>query len=261
MATKRAATVSAHRRKAADTNGPGPDPATFPAEAMLPPDVLCYGPDVPDERTFRLLGSLGSLEGRRVLELGCGSGHNAVTLARQGAKVITIDPSWGRLDRVRDAAEQAEVKVELHQGDPAEVAFVRAETIDAAISVYALATVADLDRVFRQVHRVLRREAPLIFSLPHPAFTMVDPTGPDPLALSGSYFDRSPRPWTTDDASGNEYPRNVGELLTSLLRANFRIDTVLEPQPVEDAVRSKYWTPAMDRMPSTLIIRARKEGL
>jgi SAM-dependent methyltransferase len=261
MASKPVATASAHRRKAADTNGPGPDPATFPSEAMLPPDVLCYGPDIPDERTFRLLGSPGGLEGRRVLELGCGSGHNAVTLARLGTKVIAIDPSWGRLDRVRDAAEQAEVKVELHQGDPAEVAFVRAETIDAAISVYALATVPDLDRVFRQVHRVLRPQAPLIFSLPHPAFCLVNPGGPDPMALAGSYFTREPRPWTTDDSSGSEYRRNVGELLTSLLRANFRIDTVLEPAPVADAVRSRYWTPAMDVIPSTLIIRARKQGL
>jgi SAM-dependent methyltransferase len=261
MATKRAATANAQRRKAADTNGPGPDPATFPAEALLPPDVLCYGPDIPDDRTFRLLGSLGPLEGKRVLELGCGSGHNAVTLAKLGAKVITIDPSWGRLERVRDAAERAEVKVELHQGDLAEVAFVRAETIDAAVSVYALATAADLGRVFRNVHRVLRREAPLVFSLPHPAFALVDPSATNPLALSRSYFDREPRPWTVEDDKGHEYHRNVGDLLTSLLRANFRIDTVLEPKPVEDAVRSRYWTPAMDLVPSTLIIRARKEGL
>jgi hypothetical protein len=115
--------------------------------------------------------------------------------------------------------------------------------------------------VFRQVHRVLRREAPIIFSLPHPVFSLVEPGGADPKALSGSYFDREPRPWATDDAAGNTYRRNVGDLLTSLLRANFRIDTVLEPPPVADAVRSRYWTPAMDVMPSTLIIRARKEGL
>jgi SAM-dependent methyltransferase len=239
----------------------GPDAATFPTEAELPAEVVCYGPDIADDRSLRLLGSLGSLEGKRVLELGCGSGHNSVALARQGAKVITIDPSWGRLEKVRGRAEKAEVKVELHQGDPAEVAFVRAETIDTVLSVYTLATVPDLDRVFRQVHRVLRREAPLIFTLPHPAFTMIDPSGLDLLKLSRSYFDRQPRPWTTDDAAGDMYPRSVGELLTSLLRANFRIDTVLEPQPEPDAARSGYWTPAMELMPSTLIIRARKEGL
>jgi SAM-dependent methyltransferase len=263
MATKRAAPPSARRRTttAAERQGSGPDPATFPTEAVLTPEVVCYGPDIPDDRSFRLMGSLGTLEGKRVLELGSGAGHNAVALARQGAKVITVDPSWGRLERVREAADRSETKVELHQGDPAEIAFVRAETIDAALSVYTLATVADLDRVFRQVHRVLRREAPLIFSLPHPAFTMTDPASEDPLRLTRSYFDREPRPWSTDDAAGHEYVRNVGELLTSLLRANFRIDTVLEPAPLADAVRSAYWTPAMELVPSTLIIRARKEGL
>ena len=230
MATKRPVSGAPAAPNTANTRrGAGPDPATFPAEALLPPDVLCYGPDIPDERTFRLLATVGTLEGKRVLELGGGSGHNAVALARQGAKVITIDPWWGRLERVRDTADKAEVKVELHQGDPAEVAFVRAETIDAAVSVYTLAAVADLDRVFRQVHRVLRREAPFVFSLPHPAFWMIDPAGNDPHRVARSYFDRAQRPWSTDDASGNEHVRSVGELLTSLLRANFRIDTVLEP--------------------------------
>jgi SAM-dependent methyltransferase len=262
MATKRAASSTTRRRPAPrDSFGLGPDPATFPADAELPPDVVCYGPDIPDERTFRLLGSLGKLEGKRVLDLGAAAGHNAVTLARQGARVIAVDPSGARLERVRAAAEQAEVKLELRQAEPAEIAFVRAESIDAAISVFTLATVPDLDRVFRQVHRVLRREAPLIFSIPHPAFCLIDPTGLDLLKVSRSYFDRKPRPFENAEATGALYHRGVGELLTSLLRANFRIDTVLEPEPVADAVHSSFWTPAMELTPSTLLIRARKEGL
>jgi hypothetical protein len=48
----------------------GPDPcpfsATFPAEATLPHHVLSYGPDIPNERAYRLLGDV---EGKRVLEL------------------------------------------------------------------------------------------------------------------------------------------------------------------------------------------------
>jgi len=230
----------------------------WPAWADLPLDVVAYGPDIPTEAELRLLGRL---EGKRVLELGCGGGPVSVAMAKQGAKVIAVDSSAEQIGHARRLCEREEISVELHQGDLADLAFVRADTIDLVVSVYALGMVGDLDRVFRQVHRVLRREAPLIFSLPHPAFTMIDPGGLDLLKLSRSYFDRQPRPWTTDDASGNEYVRNVGELLTSLLRANFRIDTVLEPAPVTDAVRSGYWTPAMELMPSTLIIRARKEGL
>lgn len=235
-----------------------PFSATFPADAQLPIDVISYGPDVPNERTYKLLGNV---EGKRVLELGCGAGHAAIALAKQGAKVITVDPSPARLDRVRVACDREEVKVELHEGDLADLAFVRADTIDAVVSVYALATVDDPDRVFRQVHRVLSPEMPLVFSVPHPAFAMIDPAGTDPLKIVRSYWDGSPRHWETDDTLGADHPRTVADLFTSLSRANFRVDTIIEPEPAADAVHSRYWSPSMSWVPSTLILRARKEGI
>ncbi len=158
---------------------------------------------------------IGNVDGKRVLELGGGSGHNAVALARQGAHVIVVDPSHRRLERIRGRCEDDEVRVELHQSDLAELAFVRAETIDLVVSVLALGSVADLDRVNRQVHRVLRRESPFVFSLPHPAFA---------LTQGGSYFDHLPRSWQTEDASGEEVPRTISEIFGGLMRANFRVD-------------------------------------
>jgi ubiquinone/menaquinone biosynthesis C-methylase UbiE len=239
----------------------GPYSASFPADAYLPYDTISYGPDIADDRVFRLLGNLHTLEGTRILELGCGGGQAAIALAKQGAKVIAVDPSLARLDEVRSACDREDVKIELHQSDLAEIAFVRADTIDAVISIYALATVPDLDRVFRQAHRVLRPEQNIVFSLPHPAFNLVDPTSDDPLRIQRSYFDREPRPWTSGATSGHDYPRTMSELVTSLTRANFRVDTVLEPEPASDGVHSKYFNVAMHWVPATLIIRARKEGI
>lgn len=250
-----------HLRPAAPPAGAavsGPYSATFPTEAYLPYDTVSYGPDIADDRVFRLLGNV---EGKRVLELGCGGGQTAIALARQGAKVITVDPNRARLDAVRAAADREEVKVELHQSDLAELAFVRADTVDLVVSVFALATVADLDRVFRQVHRVLSPELPLVFSVPHPTFTLLDPQAEDPLRVARSYWDRSPRAWSTDDAAGAEHPRTLSELFTSLGRANFRVDTILEPEPAADGVHSRYWTSSMQWVPATLIMRARKEGI
>jgi SAM-dependent methyltransferase len=253
------------RRTATTTNATNPDSAphsaTFPADAYLPFDVMSYGPDIGDERSFRLLGSLGNLEGKRVLELGCGGGQASIALARQGAKVITVDPSPGRLDRVRAACDREKVKVELHQNDLADIAFVRADTIDAVVSTYALATVGDLDRVFRQVHRVLGQDAPLVFSIPHPLFALLDRTGVDPLRINRSYFDRRPRHWSTADASGDDVPRTISDVITSLTRANFRLDTLLEPEAPAEGVHSDFYTESMRWLPATLIIRARKEGL
>jgi SAM-dependent methyltransferase len=220
-------------------------------------DAVQYGPDIPTEADLRLLGPL---DGKRVLELGCGGGPMAVAMAKQGARVIAVDESAQQVAHARRLAEHEVVKIELHQGDLADLAFVRADTVDAALSVYSLGAVADLDRVFRQVHRVLRPEAPLVISLPHPAFRAMNRTG-EPPSLQRSYFDRTPRPWTIGEDSGNDYPLTISDLFTSLTRANFRVDAVLEPEPAKGGHRSSYWADVMQWVPSTLIVRSRKQGI
>jgi len=243
----------------------GPEPAAltarsynaWPAWADLSLDVVHYGPDIPTEADLRLLGPL---QGKRVLELGCGGGTMTVAMGKQGARVIAVDESIEQLGHARQLAEREEVKVELHHGDLADLAFVRADTVDVALSIYSLGAVADLARVFRQVHRVLRPEAPLVLSLPHPAFRAIDRTG-DPPVVQRRYFDGSPLPWSIGADSGNDYPMTIGELFTSLTRANFRVDALLEPEPTNSGHRSRYWTETMHWMPATLIVRARKQGI
>ena len=229
--------------------------ATFPRLAEQATDSVGYGPDVAGEAQLRLLGSVDS---RRILVLGVGGGAELVTLARQGARVIGVDPVLARVEAARAAAEEAEVKVELHQSDLAELPFVRADSLDAALSVFALAGVDDVDRVFRQVHRVLHPECHLVLSVPHPAYAMLDPDGDEPTVVR-SYFDRTARSWSIGDKRGDEHPRTIGDLFTSLTRANFRVDTLLEPEPAGGHV-SAHWTEAMRWAPATLILRGRKEG-
>ena len=235
----------------------GPISATYPGQADQPAGVVAYGPDIPTEAQYRLLGNVAD---KRVLQLGCGSGAEATALAGQGARVVAVDPSLHRIEVARGTIDRAEVKVELHQSDLAELPFVRADSIDLAVSVYALANVDDLDRVFRQVHRVLHPESVFVFSLPHPAYAMLDPDGGDPPAVIRSYFDRGSRPWFTDTDQGEERIRTISELHTSLARTNFRVDTIIEAEPT-DAAPSPFWTTAMRWAPATLIIRARKEGI
>ena len=229
----------------------------WPAWADLSTDVVHYGPDIASESELRLLGNL---DGKRVLELGCGGGPIAVAMAKQGARVIAIDESAEQVNHARRLADREEIKLEVRQGDLADLAFVRADTIDIAISVYALGTVTDLDRVFRQVHRVLRPEAPFVISLPHPAFRAVDPGG-DPPSVRRAYFDRSPISWVNGGEAGTDHPQTISDLFVSLSRANFRVDTLLEPEPSRAGPRSRYWTPAMRWVPSTLVVRARKQGI
>jgi hypothetical protein len=47
---------------------------------------------------------VGDVKGKRVLDLGCGTGDAAITFAKRGAVVIAVDPSVERLGRARERA-------------------------------------------------------------------------------------------------------------------------------------------------------------
>jgi ubiquinone/menaquinone biosynthesis C-methylase UbiE len=176
--------------------------------------------DAPTDQELRLLGDL---RGKRVLDLGCGSGSAAIAFAQQGAIVIALDSDDSQLAGARARAEQAEVKVEWRTGDLADLAFLRAESIDAAFSAQSVAEVDDAARLFRQVQRVLKPNGPFVFSYAHPMSLCVDGSG----VVSRSYFDPGPIDVERDGESVRIHVRDVGDVFTELGRAGFRVDTIL----------------------------------
>ena len=232
--------------------------AAYQAGAQLPTDVAHYGPDIGTEADFKLLGDL---KGRRVLELGCGGAQCSIAFAKQGATAIGVDFSAEQLAFARRLCEREGVKVELHHGDLADLAFLRGDSIDTVFSAYAFGFVDDLSRVFRQVHRVLKPGAPLVFSLPHPSYDLIDDDDPDqPLLIRRSYFDRSPIDYEFNGIQFTDFHHTVGDLFMALVRSSYRVDTILEPEPTPSGPRSQHWRDAFKFVPRTLIVRARKEG-
>jgi ubiquinone/menaquinone biosynthesis C-methylase UbiE len=231
--------------------------AAYQEGARLPTDVAHYGPDIGSEADLRLLGDL---KGKRVLELGCGGAQCSIAFSKQGATAIGVDFSAEQLSFARRLCDREGAKVELHHSDLADLAFLRADCIDLAFSAYAFGYVEDLNRVFRQVHRVLKVGAPLVFSLPHPAYDLIDDDSEQPLLVRRSYFDRSPIDYEHNGIAFTDYHHTIGDLYTSLVRASYRVDTILEPEPVHGGPRSQHWRDAFRMIPRTLIVRARKEG-
>jgi SAM-dependent methyltransferase len=231
--------------------------AAYQDAAKLSTNVAHYGPDVPTEAELRLLGDL---KGKKVLELGCGGAQCSIAFAKQGATAIGVDFSSAQLAHARRLCELEEVRLELRQGDLADLAFLQADSIDLVFSAYAFGYVEDLNRVFRQVHRVLKVGAPLVFSLTHPAYDIVDDDAELSLLIRRSYFDHSPIDFEWDGIPFTAYHHTLSELYMGLARASYRVDLILEPEPIEGAPRSHAWRDTFLYLPRTLIIRARKEG-
>jgi SAM-dependent methyltransferase len=229
----------------------------YQGRANLPTDVVHYGGDIGTEADYRLCGDV---KGKRVLELGCGGAQNSIAFAKHGAIAIGVDFSAEQLAHARQLADQEGVKIELHESDVADLAFIRADTIDLAFSACALNYVEDLNRVFRQVHRVLKPNAALVFSTNHPTGHLIDTDADEPLLVRRSYWDHAPMEWEWNGVPFRDYHHTVQDVFTSLIRANFRVDTIIEPEPVASGPRSMFWDETQKLVPRYLIIRARKEG-
>lgn len=228
--------------------------ATTPAE-HVPVAVVRYGPHGPTERELRLLGDVAS---RRVLDLGCGLGDSAIAFAKAGAITIALDASAGQVAEARRRAGLAEVRVEWHVGDLADLAFLRADSIDVVFSANALEEVADLPRALRQIQRVLRANGAFVFSIRHPFAAITRREGDETLLPSAptvvrSYNSPQPLEVEIDGETVTTYPRPISEIFTALARAGFRTDTLLEPMTPP--------TGGVTVIPELLIWRARKEGI
>jgi SAM-dependent methyltransferase len=198
------------------------------------------------EAAIKLLGRVG---GKRLLQLGCADGEQTVAFALDGATVIGLDGSADHIAKARAAAERAELRLELRTGDPADLAFLRADSVDMAFSDGAPASLPDLGRLFRQVHRVLRHGAPFVFTLPHP-FALAADEGPEAVTVARSYFDPAP----TEGPDGTRItPHTLSTVFTGLVRAGFRVDHLVEPEPPRTKNRRAL-------LPATVVWRARKEG-
>ncbi|MEO8267984.1 MAG: class I SAM-dependent methyltransferase [Ilumatobacteraceae bacterium] len=191
---------------------------------------IWYGDNVADDSELRLCGDI---VGKRVLELGIASTSNAITMAAEGARAIAIDPSSDRISRLRAAAEAAEVKVECHQGELADLGLATSSSIDLVVAAHTLANIDDLPRLLRQVHRVLKLGAPFVVAMHHPVAAMFD--GGDPTAR---------RPY---GAGGITF----SELYMAYERTSFHFDAMYElsTRHVRDAIS-----------PTVLVLRARKQG-
>ncbi len=190
-----------------------------PEELEVIPDTVTYAAGGPTEDDLRLIGDVS---GKRVLDLGSGNGKNAIALARQGAHVIAVDRSIAQLTRARKLAATTDVRVEWHECDASDLAFLRADSIDLVLAASVLGEVEDIDRLLRQVHRVLRPGASFVFSYDHPMALALgrelDAPGTLPLGsleVRRSYFDMTPVEITHDDERIQVWPRTIAEVFAS----------------------------------------------
>ena len=127
------------------------------------------------------------------------------------------------------------MKVEWHVGDLADLAFLRADSIDVAFSAYAVAEVDDPARLFRQVQRVLKPNAAFVFSYEHPMALCLDDSG----TVTRSYFDPGPVDVERDDEPVRIHVRDIGDVFSRARPSRLPRRHRRRAQPATPGARSR----------------------
>ncbi len=189
--------------------------------------------------------ALGDVKNKRILDLGCGSGDFSHSLCEQGADVTGVDISSKWIDICKK--EYGDVKnLEFFVADGSDLNQLPDNNFDFVVMNMVLLNVPEIDKVekiFKEVSRVLKRSGRLIFSDLHPLALMIQNTSCESQTyLPGfSYF-----------KDGSEYRSKVKlidgsemefgdihwtlETYTRFLSdSDMRVCRIIEPQPVKEA--------------------------
>lgn len=207
------------------------------------------------ERELRVLPDV---EGRDVLEAGCGTAYWSAWLARRGARALGLDNSPNQLATARAMRAEHAIRLPLVHADAERMPFPD-ESFDLVLSEYGASIWCDPYRWIPEAARVLRPGGELVF-LRNATLLVLCVTPDDRVDehLKRPLFGMHRIEWW-DDLSV-EFHLPAGDMVRLLRRCGFEILDLVEVQAPPDADPKwfDYANPTWaQRWPSEEIWRAR----
>lgn len=172
-----------------------------------------------------MIGMLGDVRSRNVLDLGCGAGQLSAALIDAGATVTGIDVSAGMIELARQRLGDAASLEVADLSDPLEL---ETDSFDIVVASLVIHYLDDWVPVLREIERVLKPSGAFVFSTHHPTMDWQ-------LHSRDDYFARkqSTETWTKRGRpfEVTTWRRPLREISRELGAAGFLIETLDEPAP------------------------------
>lgn len=206
---------------------------------------------------------LPSLKDKDVLDLGCGYGWHCIYAKENKAKkVCGIDISEKMLMEAKKKSKGLDI--EYYCGAIEDMIFPK-DSFDVVISSLAFHYLDNIDKLMKQIHKVLRKDGTLIFSCEHPVFTAYGSQdwyyeNDVPIHFPvDSYFIEGKREANFLNEEVVKYHKTLTTYMKALLNNGFIIKDFEEPTPSQELLNE---IPAMKdelRRPMMIIISAQKK--
>jgi SAM-dependent methyltransferase len=200
---------------------------------------------------------VGEIANRRVLDVGCGDGHFARTLAARGARVTAVDGSREMLALATRHADAA--GIEYCIADLTKALPLPDRAFDVIVANMVLMDLPEIDTAITESARVLAPGGRLVFSLTHPCFFssdwVHDAHGAKLHKAVGDYL--SPTVERLDFwGTTLHFHRPLSAYFDALARAGFAVDAFKEPMPSDACVEQRPEWQHHRRVPSFIVVRA-----
>jgi SAM-dependent methyltransferase len=213
---------------------------------------------VAESRTLVLdpahLALLGDVQGKRILDAGCGEGRFARMLAERGAKVTAFDLSEGMIRNAREAEAEAPLGIDFQICDMTDLSGLPMD-FDIAVAYLSIIDVPDYERAMQEIARVLLPSGQFLFSIVHPCFAPPDsrwePRKAGILPIRNedklykkidNYFPARElrfKMWPTAPAETVNYHRPLSEYTRACRAAGFVIREIAEPVPSDEVLERR----------------------
>ncbi|MFF2889300.1 class I SAM-dependent methyltransferase [Paenibacillus sp. NPDC057967] len=194
-----------------------------------------YGPFLPTEEELDLFGDVS---GKKVLEVGCGSGHSLKYMASNGASELWgIDLSDIQIETARVLLSDSHTKVNLFQGPMEKNPGIPIEHFDIVYSIYAIGWTVDLGQTLQNLYSYLKPGGTFIFSWEHPLHSRISQNG-EQIVIHKSYHDEGLQQCEPWDSPAIMNQLKISTYINELIQAGFQLEKVVEDVVIQEEIKS-----------------------
>lgn len=214
--------------------------------------------------TPALFSLLADLEGKVILDLGCGYGDHCAEFIRQGAaKVVGVDISSKMLAVAEEENSHPGI---TYLNMPMERIDELDEAFDIVVSSLALHYVEDFQGLVKNIFALLKQDGIFVFSQENPLTTCFssgnrwtrDEQGNKIYANVSNYSTDGERQsvWFVDDVK--KYHRTFSSIVNTLVDAGFIIEKMIEPIPTAEMLEKHPEYKDLLHKPDFLLVKVKK---
>ncbi|WP_405063116.1 methyltransferase domain-containing protein [Kribbella sp. NBC_01505] len=215
------------------------------------------------------VAAVGEVAGRRILQLACSCGDEALSWANLGASVTGVDISEVAIDLARAKSAEAGIEVDFRRADMFDLPADLTDLDLIYLSWGAICWVPDLTAWATMVAERLRPGGSVLLADHHPIWEVLAVTGSNALTVTADYFGRTTPRAGIDNAKLPVGARDTAapptftafiwppsDIITALLAAGLRL-THFSEAPITDMYDGLG--AAADRLPAIYLVRATRD--